>query len=63
MNANVLKRAAALAALSLLAGCATTVETKSDNAILSAEQVQAMIRVEMKVLEPLPIDQAVADLR
>ena len=63
MNATVFKLTAILAALSLLAGCATTANTKGNNAILSAEQVQAMIHVEVKVLEPLPVEEAVASLR
>ena len=63
MNATVFKLTAILAALSLLAGCATTANTKDNNAILSAEQVQAMIHVEVKVLEPLPVEEAVASLR
>ena len=63
MNAKVLKVTAILAALSLLAGCATTVKMKDNKPILSAEQVQAMIHVEMIVLEPLPAEEAVASLR
>lgn len=63
MNAKILKRTAILAALSLLAGCATTVSTKDDKAILSAEQAQAMIHVSVKALEPLPVEDAVASLR
>ena len=63
MNTRLFKLTAILAALSLLAGCATTVKTKDNNAILSAEQVQAMIHVEVRVLEPLPVEEAVASLR
>jgi uncharacterized lipoprotein YajG len=63
MNAKVFKCSAILTALSLLAGCATTVQTKDNSPILSAEQAQAMIHVEVRVLEPLPVEEAVASLR
>lgn len=63
MNAMVLKRTAILAALSLLAGCATTVKTTDNRPILSAEQAQAMIHVEMRALEPLRVEEAIANLR
>lgn len=63
MNAKVLKRTAMFAALSLLAGCATTLKTMDNKPILSAEQAQAMIHVEMRALEPLPVEEAVANLR
>lgn len=63
MNTKAFKGTSLLAALSVLAGCATKVGTEDNNAILSAEQVQAMIHVQVKVLEPMPVEEAVANLR
>lgn len=63
MNTRLIKRAAVLALLGMLGGCAATVRDTHSNPILSAEQAQAMIRVEVTTLEPLPVDQALADLQ
>lgn len=63
MNARILRRTVILAALSLLAGCVTTVKTEDYKPILSAAQAQAMIHVEKRELEPLAVEEAVASIR
>lgn len=63
MNTGIVRTGAVLMALAVLGGCATAGVDRQSNPILSAEQTQAMIHVEVRVLEPLPIEQALADLQ
>jgi len=51
MNAGTLIRLGLLAALTTLTGCGAATQIKDDRAILSAADVQSMIRVEVAVLE------------
>jgi hypothetical protein len=63
MNNRLMKGSAVLAVLGLLSGCATMTGYKHGEAILSAEQAESMIHVEVRLLEPLPVEQAMADLQ
>lgn len=51
-----------LAGLFVISGCATTAQPGyiDSKPILSAAEARSMVRVEVKVLEPLPIERAVA---
>ena len=52
MNTGTLTRAGMLAVLITLTGCGTAGQTKDQGPILSAADAQAMIRVEVTILEP-----------
>ena len=58
MNNGIVRKIIVLAALTVLSGCATY----DSKPILSAADAQAAIQVEVRVLEPLPVDDAVAAL-
>ncbi len=64
MNTGIVKTTLALAALLILAGCATGTGQPSahtgDEPIFSAAQAKEMIRVEVRELEPVPVESAVA---
>ena len=66
MNTGIARKIIALAAMLAVTGCATTgndlVAHNDYKPILSAEQVQSMIRVEVRELEPLPVEDAIAPL-
>ena len=58
--------AALFTAFAFLSGCSTsTVITYGDNgqeSLISAAEFDAMIQIEIRELEPLPVDQAVASI-
>ncbi len=49
-----------VAALALCAGCAAQQPAATQQAILSAEQLESMIRVEMRSIEPVESDAMIA---
>ena len=62
MDRNYVKLVAMLAVIVVSSGCATqNAEPAQDsNAMISAAQFDAMIRIEVRELEPLPVEDAVA---
>lgn len=63
MNTGVAKIVTILAASGVLAGCGTVGPYPDSKPILSAEQAQAMIHIEVRELEALPTEQVLADLQ
>lgn len=63
MNTGIAKIVTILAVSGVLAGCGTVGAYPDSNPILSAEQAQAMIHIEVRELEALPTEQVLADLQ
>ena len=63
MNSKKLNIIAILAALSALAGCSTThiAGYSHDKPIMSAADARSMISVEVRKLEPLPVEPALSE--
>ena len=59
MNRDIVKWLVSLAALVTLSGC-STVPVDSPKPMISAAEFDAMITIEVRELEPLPVDSAVA---
>ena len=62
MNRNYVKLVAILAVVLVSSGCAMQVaeSTQDSRAMISAAEFDSMIRIEVRELEPLPVEDAVA---
>ena len=62
MNRNYVKLVAILAVVFVASGCATqnAESTQDSHAMISAAEFDSMIRIEVRELEPLPVEDAVA---
>ena len=61
MNRFIVKLSVIGAILALTSGCAThETPPRDQNAMISAAEFESMIRIEVRELEPLPVDEAVA---
>lgn len=61
MNRFIVKLSVIAAVLALMSGCATNNTPPLDqNAMITAAEFESMIRIEVRELEPLPVDEAVA---
>lgn len=61
MNRFIVKLSVIAAVLALMSGCATNNTPSLDqNAMITAAEFESMIRIEVRELEPLPVDEAVA---
>jgi predicted outer membrane protein len=61
MNRFIVKLSVTAAVLALTGGCATNdAPTPDQQAMISAAEFESMIRIEVRELEPLPVDEAVA---
>ena len=65
MNKDIVKLSVLLLATTLAGGCATGGDAKptAQSTLISAAEFDSMIRVEVRELEPLPVDDAVAAAR
>ena len=60
MNTGCARITLLLAVLALCAGCASQQSASSQRAILSADELESMIRVEVRNIEPVETDAIVA---
>ena len=60
MKRNLVKWTVVGAALVVLAGCGSTPAMQPQKSLISAAQFDAMITIEVRELEPLPVEHAVA---
>lgn len=60
MKRNLVKLSLPCAALVFFAGCSGAPQVQPQNSMISAAEFEAMINIEVRELEPLPVGEAVA---